>query len=62
MTRDASETLEPYRKYLEVVVLKHCQGWTLPRIAQRIGRSVPAVASLLRRGLAELRNRLKSKE
>ena len=46
----------------EVVVLKHCQGWTLPRIAARIGRSVPAVASLLRRGLAELRNRLKSKE
>jgi RNA polymerase sigma-70 factor, ECF subfamily len=46
----------------EVVVLKHCQGWTLPRIAERIGRSVPAVASLLRRGLEELRNRLNSKE
>ena len=24
----------------EVVVLKHCQGWTLPQIAERIGRSV----------------------
>ena len=46
----------------EVVVLKHCQGWTLPQIAERIGRSVPAVASLLRRGLEELRNRLMSKE
>jgi RNA polymerase sigma-70 factor (ECF subfamily) len=46
----------------EVVVLKHCQGWTLPQIAERIGRSVPAVASLLRRGLEELRNRLKSRE
>ena len=46
----------------EVVVLKHCQGWTLPRIAERIGRSVPAVASLLRRGLEDLRNRLKAKE
>ena len=46
----------------EVVVLKHCQGWTLPQIAERIGRSVPAIASLLRRGLEELRNRLKSKE
>ena len=22
----------------EVVVLKHCQGWTLPQIAERIGR------------------------
>ena len=46
----------------EVVVLKHCQGWTLPQIAERIGRSVPSVASLLRRGLEELRNRLKTKE
>ena len=44
----------------EVVVLKHCQGWTLPQIADRIGRSVPAVASLLRRGLEELRKRLKA--
>src|SRR5271165_4698215 len=46
----------------KVVVLKHCQGWTLPQIAERIGRSVPVVASLLRRGLEDLRNRLKSKE
>lgn len=42
----------------EVVVLKHCQGWTLPQIAERTGRTVPSVASLLRRGLEELRNRL----
>jgi RNA polymerase sigma-70 factor (ECF subfamily) len=42
----------------EVVVLKHCQGWTLRRIADRTGRSVPAVASLLRRGLEQLRTRL----
>ncbi len=46
----------------EVVVLKHCQGWALPQIAEWIGRSVPSVASLLRRGLEELRNQLKSKE
>ena len=46
----------------EVVVLKHCQGWTLPHIARRIGRSVPSVASLLRRGLEELRSRLRSTE
>ena len=46
----------------EVVVLKHCQGWTLPHIAERMGKTVPAVASLLRRGLEELRNRLKATE
>jgi RNA polymerase sigma-70 factor (ECF subfamily) len=45
----------------EVVVLKHCQGWTLQRIADHIGRSVPAVASLLRRGLADLRHELDSR-
>jgi RNA polymerase sigma-70 factor (ECF subfamily) len=42
----------------EVVVLKHCQNWTLQQIADRIGRTVPAVASLLRRGLEELRRHL----
>ena len=42
----------------EVVVLKHCQGWTLPQIAERTGRTVPSVASLLRRGLGELRQRM----
>lgn len=46
----------------EVVVLKHCQGWTLRRIAERMGKTVPAVASLLRRGLEEMRNRLKATE
>lgn len=46
----------------EVVVLKHCQGWTLQQIADRIERSVPAVASLLRRGLEELRRRLQPGE
>jgi RNA polymerase sigma-70 factor, ECF subfamily len=46
----------------EVVVLKHCQGLTLQQIAERIGKTVPAVASLLRRGLEALRNRLKSEE
>ncbi len=46
----------------EVVILKHCQGLTLQQIADRIGKTVPAVASLLRRGLAELRTRLKVEE
>src|SRR5215471_13361083 len=39
---------EPQR---EVVVLKHLRGWPVQRIADHIGRTVPAVASLLRRGL-----------
>ena len=47
---------EPQR---EVVVLKHLRGWTLQRIADHLDRTVPAVASLLRRGLENLRRRLK---
>jgi RNA polymerase sigma-70 factor (ECF subfamily) len=50
---------EPQR---EVVVLKHLRGWTLQQIAEHIGRTVPAVASLLRRGLEDLRRRLAPKE
>ena len=50
---------EPQR---EVVVLKHLRGWTLQRIAEHLGRTVPAVASLLRRGLEDLRRRLAPKE
>jgi RNA polymerase sigma-70 factor (ECF subfamily) len=46
---------EPLR---EVVVLKHLRGWTLQRIADHLGRTIPSVASLLRRGLADLRHRL----
>lgn len=46
---------EPMR---EVVILKHLRGWTLQQIADQIGRSVPAVASLLRRGLETLRHQL----
>ena len=43
---------EPMR---EVVVLKHCRDWTIQQIAEHLGRSRPSIASLLRRGLAELR-------
>jgi RNA polymerase sigma-70 factor (ECF subfamily) len=46
---------EPLR---EVVILKHCRGQTLQQIADHLGKSVPSVASLLRRGLKELRHRL----
>jgi RNA polymerase sigma-70 factor (ECF subfamily) len=42
----------------EAVVLKHCQGWTMQQIAERMNKTVPAVASLLRRGLGQLRTRL----
>jgi RNA polymerase sigma-70 factor (ECF subfamily) len=42
----------------EAVVLRHCQGWPLGRIAGRMDTTVPAVASLLRRGLEQLRSRL----
>jgi RNA polymerase sigma-70 factor (ECF subfamily) len=50
---------EPLR---EVVVLKHCRGQTLQQIADHLGKSVPSVASLLRRGLKELRQRLQPSE
>jgi RNA polymerase sigma-70 factor, ECF subfamily len=42
----------------EAVVLKHCQGWTMQQIADRMNKTVPAVASLLRRGLEQLRAQL----
>jgi len=46
----------------EVVLLKHCQGWPLRQIADRLGTTVPAVASMLRRGLERLRDRLAPEE
>lgn len=48
---------EPQR---EVVILKHCRGQTLKEIADHLGRSIPSIASLLRRGLAELRETMKT--
>ena len=41
----------------EVVILKHCRGWTLEQIAEQLGKTGPAVASLLRRGLEEAARR-----
>jgi RNA polymerase sigma-70 factor (ECF subfamily) len=46
----------------EVVILKHCRGWTLEQIAGHLGKTNPAVASLLRRGLEKLRGQLKQQE
>ena len=50
---------EPMR---EVVILKHCRGQTLQQIADHLGKTVPSVASLLRRGLEALRHRLSTSE
>jgi RNA polymerase sigma-70 factor (ECF subfamily) len=54
-----AELPEPQR---EVVILKHLRGQTLRQIADHLGRSVPSVASLLRRGLEALRHRLVTPE
>jgi len=42
----------------EALVLKHCEGWSLADIGRHLGRSPAAVASLLRRGLKQLRGSL----
>jgi RNA polymerase sigma-70 factor (ECF subfamily) len=41
----------------EVVVLRHLHGWSLHDIARHVGKSAPAVAGLLHRGLQRLRER-----
>jgi RNA polymerase sigma-70 factor (ECF subfamily) len=50
---------EPHRL---AVLLRHCQGWCLDDISRHLGRSRASVASLLRRGLERLRERLGSGE
>jgi len=42
----------------EVLLLKHCQGWSVAEIGGHLGRSRASVASLLRRGLKHLREHL----
>ena len=46
----------------EVVILKHLRDQTLQQIADETQRTVPAVAGLLRRGLARLREILEHSE
>ncbi len=68
MASEATEVLEPYRKYLKGagglaprplgLRFRRVAGGR-PDLAERVGKTVPAVASLLRRGLAELRTALK---
>ena len=42
----------------EAILMKHCQGYTVDEVAQRLDRSPAAVASLLRRGLKQVRGQL----
>ncbi len=44
----------------EVLLLRYCEGWSVGAIAEHLGRTRASVASLLRRGLAELRGLLDS--
>jgi RNA polymerase sigma-70 factor (ECF subfamily) len=44
----------------EAVRLRHLEGWSLDRIAERIGRSHAATAGLIKRGMHTLRHRLGS--
>ncbi len=44
----------------EALLLRYCEGWSLAAIASHLGRTRPSIASLLRRGLAELKHRFKS--
>jgi RNA polymerase sigma-70 factor (ECF subfamily) len=46
----------------EAVVLRHCHGWPVQQISEHMGRSLAAVASLLRRGLKHLRRQLPAAE
>jgi RNA polymerase sigma-70 factor (ECF subfamily) len=41
----------------EVLLLRYCEGWSLGAIAEHLGRTRPSIASLLRRGLTELKGR-----
>ncbi len=50
---------EPQR---EALVLRHCQGFSLDEICQRLDRSPSAVASLLKRGAKRLREVLQKLE
>jgi RNA polymerase sigma-70 factor, ECF subfamily len=42
----------------EALVLQHWHGWTIAEIAEHLGRTRTAVAGLLKRGLATLRQEL----
>ena len=63
MKQERSEQLaEALLKLLDdersAVVLKHFHSWSVAEIAQHLGRTLEAVAGLLRRGLKKLRDHL----
>jgi RNA polymerase sigma-70 factor, ECF subfamily len=44
------------------LVMRHCQGASLAEISEALGRTPQAVAGLLKRGLAQLRDRMPDEE
>jgi RNA polymerase sigma-70 factor (ECF subfamily) len=46
----------------EALVLQHWQGWSLTEIGAHLGRSVEAVAGLIKRGLKQLRLLLQERD
>ena len=50
---DALTALPPVQR--QALVMRHCQGYSLARIAEELDRTPAAVAGLLKRGLATLR-------
>jgi RNA polymerase sigma-70 factor, ECF subfamily len=44
----------------EVILLHHCHGWPLSRIADHVSRTPPSVAGLLQRGMRALREHLEA--
>ena len=46
----------------EALLLKHCQGWSLAEIGRHLDRNPTAVASLIQRGLKQLREHLRASE
>ena len=51
----AMETLPENQR--EAIRLRHLEGWPLIRIAETLGRSEEATASLIKRGMAKLRQK-----
>jgi RNA polymerase sigma-70 factor, ECF subfamily len=58
MLRLADELARLPELQREVLLLRHCQGWSLAEIGTHLGRTRASVASLLRRGLQQLRGHL----
>jgi RNA polymerase sigma-70 factor, ECF subfamily len=53
--RLAAALAELPEAHREVVVLRHCHGWSLADISRHVGKSAAAVAGLLHRGLQQIR-------